>query len=209
MMTGTERKMSEIILASASPRRAALLRQLGAAFRAEPADVDETIDVTSGTPVDWVKMLARRKAEAVVRRGNVADAVVLAADTVVVLEGRVLGKPASDEEARAGLQALSGRGHEVITGFCLWQPASGTLVNEAVTTRVFFRRLTADEITAYIASGEGRDKAGGYGIQGLGAVLVERIEGCYFNVVGLPLTAVYEGLSRFGINLLAPASKQG
>ena len=196
--------MRDIILASASPRRAALLRQLGVAFRVEAADVDETIDTASGTPADWVKTLARHKAETVINQGMAEEAVVLAADTIVVLDGKVLGKPASDAEARAGLRLLSGRAHEVVTGFCLWQPASGSIVNEAVTTRVFFRSLTDREIDAYVASGEGRDKAGGYGIQGLGAVLVEKIEGCYFNVVGLPLTAVYEGFNQLGMPLLPP-----
>ena len=192
----------DIILASASPRRAELLRQAGLTFRVVPSQVDE------GTPakpwVQWVQDAARAKALSL---SPGAGEVVLAADTVVVLEDRVLGKPADAREAAAMLELLSGKVHEVMTGVCAvhrtGKGQKGVNIYLGVEiTKVFFRNLTAQEISAYAATAEPLDKAGAYGIQGLGALLVERIEGCYFNVVGLPLVKTMQLLRRCGVAVL-------
>jgi len=192
----------ELILASASPRREELLRQLGLSFNVVPSFV------TEGEPYRpwqrWVLELARAKALAL-PAGN--DEIVLAADTIVIAEERVFGKPADAEEAREMLTALAGRAHEVMTGVCALRRKLGALpelqVFEAVeTTKVWFRRLTESEIRAYAESGEPLDKAGAYGIQGLGALLVERIEGDYYNVMGLPLVTTSRLLEQCGLKIL-------
>lgn len=194
--------MKDLVLASASPRRCALLEQMGAVFSVCPAEVDETIDPQLGGAEYWAVSLAEKKARAAARMSPASQAVILAADTMVVIDGKILGKPKSDEDALEKLRLLSGRCHEVITGFCLLDSGSGKTCTDCVKTSVFFRKLSETEMQAYVACGEGKDKAGGYGIQGLGAMLVERIEGCYFNVVGLPISAVYRGLQQMGIELL-------
>jgi septum formation protein len=174
--------MPSLWLASRSPRRAALLETLGVAFAVLDVEVDET-PIAGEVPVDYVLRLARAKAKA----GQVAassPAPVLAADTTVVLSGEILGKPANDSEARHMLRRLSGVWHEVLTGVAL---AHATLDTRVVSTRVQFRALNDAEIDCYVASGEPADKAGAYGIQGLGGALVTRLEGSYPNVVGLPL----------------------
>jgi len=131
---------------------------------------------------------------------------VVGADTLVVLPDRVLGKPSSREEARAMLRALAGREHRVVTGVAAVDPASGKTAEGSEETRVFFRELDEATIEAYLATGEPSDKAGAYAVQGVGSLLVERIEGCYFNVVGLPLGRLAEVLGRLGYNLLAEAA---
>ena len=169
-----------LILASASPRRARILESLGLEFTIRPADADETIHAHE-TPVAAVRRLARRKALA--HPVGPRDCVV-AADTVVVLGARILGKPASPREARSMLRALAGRTHIVATGVAV---ATSARVRTAVDlTRVSFRPMTAKEIARYVLTGEPLDKAGAYGIQGHGGALVDHIEGDYFNVVGLP-----------------------
>jgi septum formation protein len=200
------RRSPTLILASASPRRAEILRRAGIPFRARAAHVDETI-LPGETPGACVRRLARLKAEAVSRSGEI----VLGADTVVVAGGRILGKPRNARDAARMLRLLSGRAHEVITGICLLRAgdarssaaasngraASGRVyICDAVTTRVWFRRLSRTEIAGYVASGEPMDKAGAYAIQGLASKFVTRIEGCYFNVVGLPVSRVWEILQR-------------
>lgn len=191
-----------LILASLSPRRAELLRQIGLSFQVAPSHVQE------GEPQEpfehWVQELAMTKALAAKTSG---DCVVLAADTIVVCENRVLGKPADEDEANAMLKFLSGKKHQVLTGVCVVR-AAGDLTREkevyrdVESTRVWFRTLSEAERQAYVSSGEPLDKAGAYGIQGLGALLVERIEGCYFNVVGLPLVKTMQLLRRAGFVLL-------
>ncbi len=193
--------MREIILASSSPRRAELLKRLGVSFRVVPSLVEEA-------PLDAAepRQLALRRAGA--KAGKVAEqypqSLVLAADTVVWLDGRVLGKPKSVPEAREMLQFLSGRQHLVFTGVALHVKASGLRQEDAVATRVQFRSLSQGEIGEYLATGEPLGKAGGYGIQGYGALLVARIEGCFYNVVGLPLARLGEMLKSFGVDLLCP-----
>ncbi|HEY0970832.1 MAG TPA: Maf family protein [Gemmatimonadales bacterium] len=183
-----------IILASQSPRRRELLTQIGIAHEVRPAHVDESV-LPGEAPVPHVERLARAKAHALA--GHDASAVVVAADTIVVIDGRILGKPSDDAHAREMLRALSGRTHTVHTAVAV---ARGERTLSAVeSVSVTFRTLTDDEIAAYVATGEPGDKAGAYGIQGYGAVLVRRIEGDYFAVMGLPLVRVVELLREVGV----------
>ena len=182
------RLVSSLILASASPRRSELLRTAGFSFTVRSRPVEEVRAPGEG-PEDYARRLARAKAEAA---WESRDEIVLGADTIVVLNDRVLEKPADAEEARAMLRMLSGRTHTVITAICL-RHAGGEIV-DAASTRVHFAELDSTEIDEYVASGEPMDKAGAYGIQGLASKFVDRIEGCYFNVMGLPLPLVYRHL---------------
>jgi septum formation protein len=172
------------VLASASPRRADLLAQIGIPFEVIPSDVREDLTLPL-EPERHVLVLARLKAEDVARKRP--GSLVLGADTIVVREGTILGKPVDAADACRMLRLLSGRWHEVMTGVALRQEKGGKKREAVEVTRVKFRDLGEEEIREYVATGEPLDKAGAYGIQGKGAVLVERIEGCYFNVVGLPL----------------------
>ncbi len=177
--------MKKIILASSSPRRKELLTTAGLEFEIIVRDVDESIP-DGALPVDAAKMTAKKKALAVAM--DFKDCTVIGADTIVVAGGRILGKPADKADACRMLRMLSGIEHEVITGVCI---ASGDKIdNFAVTSKVRFYELTDEEIEAYVATGEPMDKAGSYGIQGRGCTLVERIEGDYFNIVGLPVAEV-------------------
>ena len=191
--------MKKLILASQSPRRKMLLEQVGVPFTVFSSDVDETID-TDAEPAEIVQILAARKADQVARQlTGTPDAVVLAADTVVVLQNQVLGKPKDRNHAFEMLQKLQNKWHEVMTGIVVVDIATGERLDHVEKTRVRVRPLTPGAIWNYIDSGEPLDKAGAYGIQGLGALLVEKIEGCYFNVVGLPIYSVSVMLSRVGI----------
>ena len=190
-----------IILASQSPRRIALLKQLGLEFEVQPSAVDETA-VRGRTPRETAIEAARRKAEDVAQHAS--DALIIAADTIVCRGRRIYGKPANEGEARKTLRELSGNMHRVITGLAINRstPAAHSasapeMALDAVETKVFFKRLSDQMIAEYLATGEPFDKAGAYGIQGHGGELVERIEGCYFNVVGLPLPRLVEMLSSF------------
>lgn len=193
----------DIILASGSPRRRELLEQMGLRdYRIVTPDVDEHV-AGRPTPESLVETLARRKAEAV-RAKCTAQALVIAADTVVALDGSILGKPHSRAEATAMLAALSGREHAVYTGLTVLQ--GDRSVTEHERTAVTFRPLTQAEIAAYVSTGEPMDKAGAYGIQGLGALLVRGITGDYFNVMGLPVCRLGRVLAQFGIDTLALAA---
>jgi septum formation protein len=183
----------ELILASASPRRAELLRQIGVPFRRVVSGVDEDLQ-DPADPKEHVRVLSRRKAEDVAGRFN--SGIVLGADTIVVLDEHILGKPADAREAQEMLAMLSGRTHQVYTGLTLVDAARGVSVSHVEVTEVTFRQLTGQEIAAYVATGEPLDKAGAYGIQGKGALLVRGIRGCYFNVVGLPLAGLMSALRR-------------
>lgn len=191
--------MTPIILASASPRRQELLGQIGLSFEVKVKPVDETLD-EGFTPQEAVAELAYRKAREVAE--TVEGGLVIGADTVVVHNNQILGKPVNADDAAAVLLALSGSSHLVITGFSVIDVETKKVVKESETTEVTFRNLTKTEIEAYVRSGEPMDKAGSYGIQGLGAVLVEKINGCYFNVVGLPLTKLVLVLKEFGVEVL-------
>ena len=171
---------STLVLASGSPRRRELLENAGLRFSVRPADVDESLK-PGELAEPYVRRLAEAKARAVWREGELT----LGADTIVVVSGEILGKPANESEAHKMLAELSGRAHDVLTGYCVFNGERAATGVE--TTKVFFRPLSAREIAAYASSGEPLDKAGAYGIQGLASKFVERIEGCYFNVVGLPV----------------------
>lgn len=196
--------MLQFILASQSPRRPQLLRQIGIAdFEIIVPDADETYDPAL-SPEQIVSSISRKKAEAV--RPLAKDALVIAADTMVFLDGLRLGKPKTQEEAREMLTALSGRTHHVCTGVtvCL----GSRVITEAETTDVTFRPLTGWEIASYVRTGEPMDKAGSYGVQGLGALFVERIDGDYFNVMGLPLCRLGRMLGKFGVDLFLQEEDQ-
>lgn len=184
--------MKKIILASASPRRKELLTLAGVNFTVEVADADETLE-DGVTPDEAVKQLAEIKARAVFEQH--ADSVVIGADTVVAVDGKILGKPKNYEEANEMLNLLSGRKHFVFTGVCLMSQEKTTVFCQK--TAVEFYPLSQNEIDEYIASNDCYDKAGGYGIQTNGCVLVKGIEGDYFNVVGLPVSETVRALKEF------------
>lgn len=187
-----------LLLASGSPRRRELLGQLGLAFTVEAADVDET-PLPGEAPDAYVLRLAQAKAEAVAARRP--GALVLAADTTVVRDGRVLGKPADDADARGMLDSLAGRSHRVLTAVALAGAGQASVLLHLEETRVHMRSASPAELAWYVSTGEPRDKAGAYAIQGRGGFLVDRIEGSYSNVVGLPLAQTLSLLSRAGFPL--------
>jgi septum formation protein len=180
-----------LVLASQSPRRSEILRQAGISFTIRAIPVDETPLPGEG-PEDYVQRLAETKALAV---PSAPDEVVLGADTTVVIDSQMLGKPADAADARRMIAMLAGRRHRVMTGICLKSGAE--TVRECAVTEVWFAPMSAAEIDEYAASGEPLDKAGAYAIQGLASKYVEKIEGCYFNVMGLPVALVYRLYRRF------------
>ena len=188
-----------LVLASTSPRRRELLSMIGAKFELESPRVDESAFASITAPDQLVMRLAEAKAQEVA--GRRPDDVVIGADTVVVLDGEILGKPKDREEARLMLRRLSGRTHQVWTGIAVVHRASGRAEVAAERTDVTFRELSQDEIERYVRLGEGLDKAGGYAVQGVGALFVERLVGCYFNVVGLPLSRLHSMLAKLGVRL--------
>ena len=185
-----------LILASASPRRRELLTWAGVDHQVWPVRVDESVRPDE-SPADYALRLARTKAEEAA--ADFPGEWILAADTIVVLDGRIMGKPGDRIEAAQTLRTLSGRIHEVLTAFCLINQGLGRQVLDHVRTEVEFRVLSEKEIEGYIDSGEVWDKAGAYGIQGRGGALVRNINGSYTNVVGLPLAEVLDGLGRCGL----------
>jgi septum formation protein len=189
--------VKELILASASPRRARLLRQVGIPFRAVPAAVDESAGRPDPDPAELVVRLALAKARWVAAR--LGEGLVLGADTVVAHRGEILVKPRGPAEAREMLLRLSGGAHSVFTGLALVDAATGRCETGCAETRVWMRALETELIDAYVATDEPVDKAGAYGIQGKAAFFVEKIEGCYSNVVGLPLSQLYLLLARMGL----------
>ena len=185
-----------LILASTSSRRAQILRDAGLVFSIISSAVDET-PIPGEAPGDLVRRLASAKAELVAAR-SVGPAIVVAADTVVVLEGQILGKPRSTDDARHMLEKLSGRTHSVVTGVSLIRLPDVEQRAFVETTLVHFDRLSANEITRYLATDEPHDKAGAYAIQGRAGRYIPRIEGCYYNVVGLPLARLLSELHELG-----------
>jgi septum formation protein len=177
--------LQKLVLASQSPRRRELLAVAGFRFSVRVKPVEE-LDQAGEAPVDYVRRLARAKAEAAWER---ADEIVLGADTTVTIDDQVLEKPLDADDARAMLRLLSGREHTVITGICLVY--DGRTISDHSSTDVRFAVLNGAEIETYIHSGEAAGKAGAYAIQGLASKFVERIDGCYFNVMGLPVSLVY------------------
>ncbi len=199
---GSVTPKTRLILASASPRRRELLRDVGVPFRVVPSRIWEA-PLPGERPLRFVRRAARDKGEEVASRH--ASAFVLSADTIVVVKGRILGKPADRDEGRAMLSLLAGREHLVHTAVCLLRADDGYGDELCVTTRVRFRALTQEEIAAYLRTGEGDDKAGAYAAQGAGNILIDRISGSFTNVVGLPMTQTLAMLMRAG--LLAVSGK--
>jgi len=199
----------KLILASASPRRAEILRNAGFRFDIFRADVDETI-LRDERAEDYVRRLAEEKARVAMERLTplTVPAIVIGADTTVVAGGQILGKPVEKEDARRMLRLLSGRTHEVLTGLSVTRSADSRWASHVETTRVSFASLPESEIEDYLASGEPFDKAGAYGIQGIGGRYVPRIEGCYFNVMGLPLSRLWSMLRDFGWRDLAESRNE-
>lgn len=187
-----------LILASASPRREELLALIGLKFTVEPSLIEEPA-FSGEEPAEYAKKLADLKAGDVADRYQGSSKLIIGADTIVIIDGEVLGKPADEREAESMLKKLAGRTHEVITGVAVIDADTGSQEIGASRTLVTFRAMTDAEIRRYVKTGEPMDKAGAYGIQGLGAINITRIEGCYFNVVGLPLPTLAGLLKKFGI----------
>ena len=191
--------MRKIILASASPRRKEILKITCLDFSVSAGDYEEDLNLPL-KPRELARFLSRKKAEAVTHRHR--DALIIAADTFIVFQGRLLGKPRSSREAKKMIQMLNGKVHSVITGFTIMDSLSRKTLSRTVETKVYFKKLTDKEITEYVRSGEPMDKAGAYAVQGLGAVFIKKIDGDFFNVMGLPLHALAESLKKFGVNVL-------
>lgn len=184
----------QIILASTSPRRKELLEKAGIVFEVAGSDYEEDMTLALA-PLELAKHLSKGKAEAVAEQ--YPDAIIIAADTFVVYGDAVLGKPHTPEKAKETLRMLSGNAHAVITGFTIIDSKNGKSISEVVETKVYFKNLSKQEIDDYIATEEPLERAGAYAIQDSGKILVERIEGDYDNVVGLPTAAVLEALGHF------------
>jgi len=196
--------IKNIILASKSPRRKSLLRQLGLKFVVVPSKIEEKLNPRL-KPRGQAEALSREKCEAVLEKyknRRDEDKIVLAADTLVAIDEEVLGKPSDGREAKRMLRKLSGRFHSVITGFTIGDIKTGRMVTKSVETIVYFRKLSEREIKSYAEREKLSDKAGAYAIQGVGAILIEKIEGDYFNVVGLPLNVLAGELRRFGVEAI-------
>jgi septum formation protein len=191
--------MKRIILASASPRRKELLEKIGLKFEVEPSNYAEDMH-SNLSPDELARAISLGKARAVARKHK--NAIVIAADTFIVFRGKIMGKPNTEAEARKMLLTLKGKSHSVITGFTIMDTEENKVLTKSVETVIHIKKLTPKEIDAYVKSKEPLDKAGAYAIQGLGSVIVERIEGDYFNVMGLPLSALAESLTEFGIHIL-------
>jgi len=194
-----DNNVKAIILASASPRRKELLERIGLKFEVEPSNYEEGISSELG-PHELAKSLSLEKAKLVAQ--NHKNTLVIAADTFIVFESRILGKPRTETEAKEMLKTMNGKPHSVITGFTIIDTDSNKALSRSVETKVHLRQLSSNEIDAYVRSKEPLDKAGAYAIQGLGAVIVEKIEGDFFNVIGLPLSALTESLKEFGVHIL-------
>jgi septum formation protein len=189
----------DIILASNSPRRKDLLRQIGIIFTSNPTDIDERV-LPGEKPEVYVQRVALDKALIAAKRAKAG--IVIAADTIVVLDDTILGKPTDDQDAVRMLTMLSGGMHRVISGVVVMDAVTGRTLTRTSITQVWFRVLSDDEIRSYVATGEPRDKAGAYGIQEKGSLFVDRVEGCYFNVVGLPVSLLGEMLKAFNIDIM-------
>jgi septum formation protein len=198
-----QNKQRPIVLASGSPRRKELLTGLGVSFSVLVSDVNEDIQGTY-SPDEIVTLLAQRKAEAVAH--EVKEGLVIGSDTIVVLDQEVLGKPSNEEEAFSMLSKLQGNVHTVFSGVVIIDVETGSSQVGYQSTNVKLRPLSENEIRLYISTGEPMDKAGAYAIQGLGATLVESIQGDYFTVVGLPLALTAQYLKEFGVDILATAA---
>ncbi|MFX0558986.1 nucleoside triphosphate pyrophosphatase [Tepidibacillus infernus] len=191
--------MEKIILASSSPRRREILELIGISFLVHPSDVDEGYN-ESNSPEDIVKQLATRKAMDIA--SYYQEGIIIGADTIVVLDGQILGKPKDEEDAFQMLNRLQGRSHQVFSGVAVVDAKTREVKASYQMTKVYMDPLSEEEIRLYIATKEPMDKAGSYGIQGFGAIFIEKIEGDYFNVVGLPVALLSTLLKDFGIQIL-------
>ncbi len=197
--------MRKLILASGSPRRKELLSVLGLKYEVCPSKFKED-NIVKTSAEEFVCATARKKAQEV---GNRKQGLILAADTVVCLGEEILGKPVDEKDALEMLEKLAGTTHRVLTGVAIWDPPTGKEAIQYEETRVFFRTAKRDELLEYIATGEPMDKAGAYAIQGLGSIFVSGIEGCYFNVVGLPLFRLSQMLASFGVDIFSKEEADG
>lgn len=193
--------MKTIILASESPRRKKLLKQLGLEFKVIPSEIEEKLNARL-QPRKQVEVLSLQKAEAVAAKVKIKDVLIIGADTMVSINNEIIGKPKDVKDARQMLKKLSGKKHSVITAFTIIDKASKKTVTKSVETHVWFGKMNDVDIKHYILSEKPYDKAGGYGIQGLGAVFVERIDGEYSGTVGLPLYTLAKELKKFGVKIL-------
>ena len=191
----------EIVLASKSPRRKELLKRVVNDFKIIESDFDEDSITFNGDVEEHVKLLARGKALAVKEKVN-NKSLIIGVDTIVFYNNKILGKPKNYDDAYGMLSVLSGNTHKVYSGICLINTYDDTVVTDCDCTEVRFSELNPRQIRNYINSGEPMDKAGAYGIQGLGGAFVERIEGCYYNVMGLPLNKLYKALENYDITIL-------
>lgn len=190
--------MKKIILASRSPRRKELMKVLGIPFEVIPSSYEESSELR-GDPIELVVFLSFQKAQDVASKYE--DTLVIGVDTIVVLNDQILGKPSSKGGAREMLSRLSGKKHSVFTAFTIIDTFSRKVTSRVVESQVKFKQLSQKEIDTYIETGEPFDKAGGYGVQGIGSILIEKIDGDYFNVVGLPLVTLADELRKFGIEV--------
>jgi septum formation protein len=197
----TPGKKPKWILASESPRRSEILDGLGIRFSVDPSGICEPASEPGETPARYAVRIARLKAKEVAKRHKAG--LILSADTVVVLQNRILLKPENRAEARRMLKNLSGRWHEVVSGICIRDCKAQRSYSAFRTSRVHFRRLSDAEIEWYLKTGEYRDKAGAYGIQGYASLFVDRIEGCYFNIVGFPITLFVQLCRKAGMDLFS------
>jgi septum formation protein len=191
--------MKKIILASASPSRKQLLKQIGLIFIVVPSDVDEVVD-SRLTPREQVEVFSLQKAQAVAQKYT--NALILAADSMVSLDDEIMGKPKDAQDAVRMLQKLSGRCHSFVTGFTLLDAETNNMVMDSIEAKVWFRELTAEEITRYVQRAKPFDKAGAYGRQDLAAIFVEKFEGDYSGALGLSLFQVAKALKQFGVEVL-------
>jgi len=191
--------MKKIILASQSPRRKQLLEQVGLKFEIDSSNYEEDMTLKMD-PKKLVEHLSLGKAMDVAERHD--DAIIISADTIVALDGEVFGKPKTAEGAKQMLRKFSGKAHVVLTGFTIIDTGTNKQISKSVETKVYFKNLSEKEIDAYVATGEPLDKGGGYAIQGLAALFVEKIEGDYFNIVGLPILPLSKELKNFSVDIL-------
>lgn len=197
--------MPKLILASASPRRKDLLKQIGLEFEAYPADIDET-SIGYADAGKYAEEMSRQKALMVAKKFyDMPDEeyLILGADTTVEIDGTILGKPKNHDDAVRMLETIQGKWHRVITGITLVNSKTREVITDSELTRVKIRRMTPEMIRAYLNTGESMDKAGAYGAQGFGSLIVERLEGCFFNVMGLPLRKLSLLLERQGVGMLS------
>jgi septum formation protein len=192
--------MKKLILASSSPRRKQLLKQLGLEFEILASNIDEKLNPRL-KPLKQVEVLSKQKAQAVAEMVE-DDAIILAADSMVYVGDEIMGKPKDDKDAKRMLKKLSDTSHSIVTGFTLLDTKTNKSVTKSVETKVWFKKLTAQEITSYLKQAKHKDKAGAYGIQEVAAIFVEKIEGDYPSAVGLPLFTLSKELKKFGITVL-------